>query len=169
MRPLSPTRAGVLVPLLSIAGETHVVLIRRSPDAPTHGGDVAFPGGRHHPGHDESLLATALREAEEEIGVRPQDVELLRALPEVRTLTSNFLISPFIGRLPHPYPLRADTREVAALLILPLSELAAPSGRQTVRRRSHDGRELDVPAIVVGEHVIWGATRRIVDELLRVL
>jgi 8-oxo-dGTP pyrophosphatase MutT (NUDIX family) len=164
-----PKRAAVLVPVVTVDGETHVVFIERSHDSPTHQGQIAFPGGRHEPGRDESLWATALREAEEEIGLRAADVELLQALPEVHTLTSNFVISPFAGRVLRPYVFRADPHEVAAVFTVPLVTLRTPATRQTVRRRLSAGAEIDVPAFVVGPHVIWGATERITRELLRVM
>jgi 8-oxo-dGTP pyrophosphatase MutT (NUDIX family) len=163
------TRAAVLVPLCGIDGEDHVVFIRRSADAPVHPGDIAFPGGRHHAARDESLLATALREAEEEIGLRAADVELLRALPEVRTLTSNFLITPFVGRIPERFPFAPDPREVAAVLTIPLTQLRRPNATQLVRRRTTAGTEVNVRAFVIGTLVIWGATYRITAELLRAL
>ncbi|MBI1817561.1 MAG: CoA pyrophosphatase [Deltaproteobacteria bacterium] len=163
------TRAAVLVPLCVIDGEDHVVFILRSADAPVHPGDIAFPGGRYHAARDESLLATALREAEEEIGLRAGAVELLHALPEVRTLTSNFLVAPFVGRIPERYPFAPDPREVAAVLTIPLAQLRLPNATQLVRRHTTAGTEIDVRAFVVGAHVIWGATYRITVELLRVL
>jgi len=161
------TRAAVLIPICSIGSEPHLIFIRRSDDAPVHGGDIAFPGGRYDPARDDSLLATALREAEEEIGLRRTDVELLHALTEVRTLRSNFLIAPFAGRIPHPYDFRADPREVARVLTLSIRDLRAPNAQQRVRRRLGDGTEVTVDAFVVDNVVIWGATYRIATELLR--
>jgi 8-oxo-dGTP pyrophosphatase MutT (NUDIX family) len=166
---MTVTQAAVLAPLIDVGGAAHVIYIQRSADAPVHPGDLAFPGGRHHPERDESLLATALREAEEEIGLRPRDVEVAGALPEVRTLTSSFLITPFIGRVPAHYPFRPDPREVAAVLSLPLAELQAPGSLRLVRRRLTSGAEVEVGALAVGPHVIWGATYRITVELLRVV
>ncbi|HVN86392.1 MAG TPA: CoA pyrophosphatase [Candidatus Binatia bacterium] len=163
------TRAAVLVPVCTVDDDPHVVFIRRSHDAPVHGGDMAFPGGRHDPKRDDSLLATALREAEEEIGLAAADVELMRALPEVRTLSSNFLIAPFIGRIPHPYAFTLDAREVAAVTMIGIAQLRAPTALQRISRRLTSGFEVDADAFVVGPHVIWGATYRIAHELLRVL
>lgn len=167
--PSSATRAAVLVPLTSSAGEPHVVFIQRAHDAPVHAGDIAFPGGRYEPGRDDSLLATALREAEEEIGLHPSDVELLHALPEVRTMSSNFLIAPFVGRIAPQRAFTPDPREVAAVLMLPLRALRADAARQRIRRRLATGVEVEVDAFVVETHTIWGATYRITAELLRVL
>ena len=161
-----PTRAAVLVPLCSIDGEPHLIFIRRSDHAPVHGGDVAFPGGRYDPARDDTLFATALREAEEEIGLHPPDVELLYALPEVRTFSSNFLIAPFVGRVPHPYDFTADPREVAAVLTLSIADLQASAAHRQVRRRLTSGGEVDADALVVADAVIWGATYRITAELL---
>ncbi|HUI26582.1 MAG TPA: CoA pyrophosphatase [Candidatus Kryptonia bacterium] len=161
------TRAAVLIPVCSVNGEPHLVFIRRSHGAPVHGGDIAFPGGRYDPARDDSLLATALREAEEEIGLRATDVELLHALPEVRTLSSNFLIAPFVGRIPHPYDFATDAREVAAVLTLSIGALRAPAAHRRVPRRLTSGAAVEVDALVVGSIVIWGATYRITTELFR--
>ncbi|MBI4516068.1 MAG: CoA pyrophosphatase [Deltaproteobacteria bacterium] len=164
-----PRRAAVLVPIITVAGHNHAVFIERSQAVPVHQGDMAFPGGRHHPERDQSLWATALREAEEEIGLPAADVELLYALPEVRTFSSNYVISPFVGRIAKPCEFRPDPREVARVVTLSVAALRDPRAHRTVRRRLSSGAEIDAPAFVVDSHVVWGATQRITVELLRVL
>src|SRR5258706_12151143 len=104
--PQDGVAAAVLVPMFERDGAFHLLYTTRSAALPQHPGQVAFPGGRHAPVRDGSLLVTALRETEEEIGVRPADVDVLGALDAIHTFSSNFLITPFVGRIPHPYEFR---------------------------------------------------------------
>src|SRR5215470_13415679 len=91
--------AAVLVPIFERDDDLHIVYIRRSDDVASHRGQVAFPGGRMDPG-DETILATALREAHEEVGIVPATVEVLGALPTATTYTSGIIVSPFAGVIP---------------------------------------------------------------------
>src|SRR5258707_1414191 len=111
--------AAVLVPLYDGQLGPTLLLIRRS-ETINHPGQVAFPGGRPEPG-DSGPLATALREANEELGIEPQHVRLLGPLPVVETMTSNYAIYPFVGRLTERPSLRLQASEVAAVLDVPLS------------------------------------------------
>jgi 8-oxo-dGTP pyrophosphatase MutT (NUDIX family) len=161
----SLVRAAVLVPVFERDGELHLVFIERSGDVPMHRGQVAFPGGVHRL-NDGSFLDTALREAEEEIGLERRCVTITASLPEVPTMTSGFLIAPFVGAIPNDYPFELDPREVASIFFVRLSDLRDPAARPTLRRTLSDGTERDVPTFVVGERVIWGATERITTEVL---
>jgi len=160
--------SAVLVPLLDVDGEPHVLYTRRSGNLPRHRGQVAFPGGRFHPDEDPDLRATALRETHEEIGVAPADVELLGTLDDIETMTSQFVITPFVGRVPHPYAWRPAADEVDAIFTVPLRVLRAPD---TPRRELWDfgGRRVPIDTFPVNGHVIWGATQRITRNLLHVL
>lgn len=164
----SAVRAAVLVPIFEQDGHWHVVFIERSADSPVHRSQIAFPGGRHNPDTDGTLLETALREAEEEVGLRREDLDVQEALPDVHTMTSNFVIAPFVARIPDRYPFRPDPREVASVFTIALADLRDPSVRRMARCTLHDGTEADVPTFSIGSRVIWGATERITDELLRV-
>lgn len=155
----------MLAPIFERAGELHLVFIERSSEVPVHSGQVAFPGGVCRP-KDGNALATALREAEEEVGLLPSDVTVVASLPDVRTMTSGFLITPFVGRIPEGYPFSADPREVASIFSVPLSELRDPRARRPVVRTLSDGTEREVPAFLVGAWVIWGATEAIAREVL---
>ncbi len=160
-------RASVLVPLQDDArGECSVVLIRRALGVHQHQGQVAFPGGRYEPARDDSLLATALREAEEEIGLAAGAVALLGALPERRTLSSNLLVSPFVGRIPSGYPLHPAKGEVARIFAAPLAHFATVQGREQLAW-GYEGRTYWVPCVRVEGEVVWGLTLDIIDELIK--
>jgi 8-oxo-dGTP pyrophosphatase MutT (NUDIX family) len=161
-------RSAVLVPLLAIDGAPHLLYTRRSNQLPRHRGQVAFPGGRHHPDEDRDLRATALRETHEEIGLDPADVRLLGALDDIETVASSFVITPFVGHVPHPYPLRPAPGEVDAIFTVPLGVLRAPGA---ARQETWDfgGRRVPIETYPIDGHVIWGATQRITRNLLRVV
>jgi 8-oxo-dGTP pyrophosphatase MutT (NUDIX family) len=116
---------------------------------------------------DATCLDTALREAEEEVGLRRADVTVTATLREVQTMTSGFVISPFVGKIPDGYPFRTDPREVAGVFSVPFSELTNPRARRHIVRTLSDGTEREVPTYVVGERIIWGATEMITREILR--
>jgi 8-oxo-dGTP pyrophosphatase MutT (NUDIX family) len=158
----------VLVPLLEVDGEPHLLYTRRSSALPRHRGEVSFPGGRYHPDEDPDLESTALREAHEEIGIAPADVRLLGTLDDIETMASRFVITPFVGLVPHPYAWRPDVREVDVIFTVPLRALRAPG---SARRELWDfgGRRVPIDTYPVDGHVIWGATQRITRNLLHVL
>jgi len=153
------TPAGVLLLLYEKAGEPYIVLTRRTEDVEHHKGETSFPGGAFDP-QDGDLLTTALREAEEEIGVRPEDVEILGQLDDIVTITG-FLVSPFVGVLrAWPYPFAVNTREVAELVEVPLRHLMDERNLERGTRRFGD-RWLPILSYKYGDHSIWGATARI--------
>lgn len=162
------TVAAVLVPLFLVGDEPHVLFIRRANDLPHHRGQVAFPGGRHHPEHDTSLEATALREADEEVGLAPGDVRLLGALDDTETIGTRFVITPFVGLVPYPYAWRACPREVDTIFTVSLASLAAP-GAERHETWNFGGTEVPIDTFPVDGHVIWGVTQRITRNLLDVL
>jgi 8-oxo-dGTP pyrophosphatase MutT (NUDIX family) len=149
--------SAVLIPLFYNQGQYHVLLTERSEEVNFHKGQVCFPGGTREPS-DSSLLQTALREAEEEIGVKAKDVEILGEFDDSVTLTSNYVISPFIGFIPHPYPFKADGREIREIFSVPLSFLMDEANfRQDSYEYEYDG------------HIIWGATARILRQFTDLL
>src|SRR5438046_2129120 len=111
LAPPGKTAAAVLVPLLAVDGAPSLLFTRRSNLMPHHQGQIAFPGGRHHPDADADLAATALREAQEEIGLDPADVHLLGPLDDIETVATRFVITPFVGVAPHPYDFRPSPDE----------------------------------------------------------
>jgi 8-oxo-dGTP pyrophosphatase MutT (NUDIX family) len=159
-----PVQAAVLVPLFvrEATGEPDLVLTRRRADLRRHAGEISFPGGRKD-AEDADLLATALREAEEEIGLERTQVTVLGALPPTSTFATNYLIHPFVAAIPQGVAWRLSPKEVDAVLELPLEELRAGRTRTRMERR---GISFETDAYVVDEHLIWGATARIVEQLL---
>lgn len=153
------TPAAVLMPLLYKENNLHILLTKRTQTVKAHKGQVSFPGGVRDPS-DESLLATALREAREEIGIRREDVEILGSLEPVTTATSGFLVHTFVGHIPYPYPFLLNSEEVAEILLVPYQFLANASHWYWRSFRS-DHRTIQVYFISYDRHIIWGATARI--------
>ena len=154
-------RAAVLVPLFVRDGALWVVLTRRTETVEHHRGQISFPGGGEEP-DDESLLDTALRETDEEIGVAPDDVWYLGELSPIVTVT-DFYGEPFVGAIPQPYAFRPAEAEIAEVIEVPVAALLRPG---VLERRALAGRDEPVLFYHHGAHVIWGATARILKELL---
>jgi 8-oxo-dGTP pyrophosphatase MutT (NUDIX family) len=159
--------AAVLIPLLHKAGTWHVLVTQRTENVGHHKGQMSFPGGACEPG-DVDLEATALRETYEEIGVPPGAVEVLGALDDFQTISS-FVVTPFVGVIPYPFPYRLSDEEVGAVLEVPLSFLRDPSNLR-VEPRNHDGQEFEVffwdYRLDSRTYTIWGATAGILKHLL---
>jgi 8-oxo-dGTP pyrophosphatase MutT (NUDIX family) len=156
------TDSAVLAPLYVDAdGELHAVFTRRRDDLKRHAGEISFPGGRRDEG--ETLVETALREAHEEIGLPPDAVDVLGALEPTPTFVTNYAIYPFVGLIEPGFAWVVGEAEVAEVLELPLATLrAAYAERRLVRR----GIPFRTPTYEVEGNLIWGATGRIVQDLL---
>jgi len=155
--------AAVLVPLFVDGdGALHAVLTRRRDDLRRHAGEISFPGGRRDPG-DADLRATALREAEEEIGLPAGAVEVVGALQPTPTIATDYAVYPFVGLIGPGHRWRPSAAEVAEVLELPLAALQAGRGRRRIVRR---GLPILTDTFVVGETLVWGATARMLTELL---
>ncbi len=159
-----PVPAAVLVALFLAPadGEPHAVFTRRRADLRRHAGEISFPGGRRDP-EDADLRETALREAEEEIGLPRDQVRLLGELPTVSTFVTGYLIHPHVGEIPSGLAWRVSEREVDAVLEFSLRALRESRTRTRMQRR---GISFETDAYIVDEHLIWGATARIVEHLL---
>jgi 8-oxo-dGTP pyrophosphatase MutT (NUDIX family) len=155
------TDAAVLVALYVDAGRLHAVLTKRRENLRRHAGEISFPGGRYDE-TDSDLQATALREAEEEIGLPPASVELLGALQPTPTIATGYAVYPFVGLIEAGLAWTLSAREVSEVLELPLGELLAGYARRRLIRR---GIPIRTDTYVVGENLIWGATARILADL----
>lgn len=156
--------AAVLIALYERDGELHTVFTRRRDDLRLHPGQVSFPGGRADDG--ESLAETALREAHEEIGLAPGDVEIAGALQPVPTFVTGFRVYPYVGVIDGPIEWAISEPEVSAILEVSLAALQAGYARRTVPTPRG---KLTHGTYLIGEDLIWGATSRIVAHLLKAI
>jgi len=156
--------AAVLLPLYGWPEDPGLIFTERRADLRRHAGEISFPGGRRDPG-DADLSATALREAEEEIGLDPTRVELGGELPATNTFATGYRIHPFVGRIPHPreLDLRPNPSEVETVLSFSLEVLR--EGYE-IRRLVRRGVPIHTPTYEIEGQLIWGATARILGDLL---
>ncbi|OLC30313.1 MAG: hypothetical protein AUH31_04915 [Armatimonadetes bacterium 13_1_40CM_64_14] len=152
-------RAAVLVPLHEQGGEPYVLFTRRTETVETHKGQISLPGGAADPG-DADAQSTALREAHEEMGIPPTQVQVLGVLDDLPTTISGFVVAPVVGIIPYPFPFRINSAEIAEVLTVPLRVFRDPSSLR-VERRERDGRRFDVYFYRYDRHEIWGVTARI--------
>jgi 8-oxo-dGTP pyrophosphatase MutT (NUDIX family) len=160
------TAAAVLIPVIAHADGLTVLFTQRTHHLKSHSGQVSFPGGRAEPG-DASAEFTALREAQEEIGLAPERVEILGRLPEYHTRTG-FRVTPVIGLVEPPLELAPDPREVASVFEVPLAYLLDPANRER-RTREYQGASVGFYVFEYEGHVIWGATAGMLVNLHRML
>jgi 8-oxo-dGTP pyrophosphatase MutT (NUDIX family) len=156
-------KAAVLVALhVPSGGGLATVFTRRRNDLRRHAGEISFPGGRRDP-DDASLVATAVREAHEELGLRVQEADVLGALQPTPTLVTGFAIYPYVALITRPRAWKANASEVADVIELSVEQLIAGYGRRRVLRR---GLAVRTDTYMVNGNLIWGATARIVSDLL---
>lgn len=158
--------SAVLVPLFLRSGLPHVLFTRRPDTMKTHAGQISFPGGVRERG-DPTPLHTALRETEEELGVPAEAVTVLGLLDEIPTITE-FRISPFVGLVGPGVRWTPNEEEISEVIEVPLAHLIDPASARKEQWRVSD-RERDVYFYDYGRHTIWGATARILKNLLEVL
>jgi 8-oxo-dGTP pyrophosphatase MutT (NUDIX family) len=159
--------AAVLVPVFrDPAGELRLVMIRRTAGG-VHGGQLAFPGGRPEPADDGSMLETALRETEEEIGLERDRIRILEALPRVDTISSRYRIYPFLSKIDHPGQWKTEPAEVDQVLELGIDLLMQPDAIQHGSKHAPNWSEpRRIDFFQVGEDQLWGASFRILRPLL---
>ena len=159
--------AAVLLPVFRDAeGELRIVLVVRADDGGQHGGQLGLPGGKPEPG-DANLLATALREAEEEVGLSRGAVEVVAELEPLATQATGWLVHPFLGRVPRDTRWRLQETEIVGILTPAARTLADPASRAMLPFSSLWFTEpLLVDGIDVEGHVLWGMTLRLLDDVL---
>ncbi|MQA76234.1 MAG: NUDIX domain-containing protein [Solirubrobacterales bacterium] len=153
--------AAVLVPLFGHPERPGVVFTERRADLRRHAGEISFPGGRRDDGED--LMTTALREADEEIGLAADQVEVIGALPPIGTFITNYKVHPFVGLIGDDLRFEPNPAEVETVLAFTVDELRDGFA---MRRLVRHGVPIRTPTYLVREHLIWGATARILGELL---
>ena len=153
--------AAVLVPLYGWPERPGLVFTERRHDLRRHAGEISFPGGRRDEG--ESYLETALREAEEEIGLDRSGVDVIGALPPIGTFVTNYKVHPIVGTIDADLDFSPNPGEVETVLAFELDELRKGFAMRRLVRR---GVPIRTPTYIVAEHLIWGATARILGELL---
>lgn len=157
----------MLIPLHYHDDDWHVILNVRSIHVSQHQGEIAFPGGRLEP-EDEDMTACALRECWEEMGISPEDVDVLGPM-DGRMTRTNFIVWPTVGVVPYPYEFNADPREVAEVIEIPLGKLLDGSSLRHEARLGPDGELLRRAAYGHGEHLVFGATAWILTDLLDII
>lgn len=158
---------GVLILLIESGKEWNTVLIRRTEDGHTHSGQISFPGGKHDRS-DADIIATALRECEEEIGVPQDSIQVLGTLSPLYIPPSNFLVTPTVGVVSFVQAFKPSEKEVQEIIQVPLSLLFHPTvkSEKHVRRSDDPNQEMKTPVYALNDDiVIWGATAMIISEL----
>ncbi|WP_396153499.1 NUDIX hydrolase [Flavobacterium sp.] len=159
-----PKKAAVLMLFYPKNNETHLVLIVRNTYPGVHSSQIAFPGGKVEL-EDQSLAHTALREAEEEIGVNRMQIEIVKSFTEVYIPPSNFLVSPFLGISKRELEFVIQEDEVAGIIELSLRDFLDDNNVVMRKLTTSYANEIDVPAFLVKEHIVWGATAMMMSEL----
>lgn len=156
-------RSAVLLPLFERAGEPCLLFTRRTDEVKHHKGEISFPGGAWEP-EDPDLMATALRETEEEVGLKREAVTVLGRLDDFESI-HGYHVVPYVGHFTSPYPFNIDPREIAEMIEVPLSRLRDPSIFR-VEYWTHKGRQIPVLFYTIDQHEIWGLTAVILQQFL---
>ncbi len=162
-------RAAVLVPVYMHEDTLHIVFTKRTDRVESHKGEISFPGGRRDL-EDRDLIETALREAHEEVGLRPEHVTIIGQIDDMVTI-SDYHVSAYVGEIDPaalPYIWLPQEAEVAEVLEVPLSHLLDDANITEVVARQRDGEIVTREGFVFHEHVIWGATGRMLRNFLTV-
>jgi len=155
--------AGVVIPVVERPDGHYLVFTKRSDDLEEHPGQMSFPGGGREP-EDGDIQATALREANEEIGLHPNEATVVGRLDDIRTITE-YAVTPIVARVPDR-EYRPDEYEVAEVVVLPVAALVDPDNYANERRDHPHYGEIVIHYFHVDGYTVWGATGRIVVQLL---
>jgi 8-oxo-dGTP pyrophosphatase MutT (NUDIX family) len=158
-------RAAVLIPLFKTASEYRILFTKRTDTVDAHKGQISFPGGKIED-EDVSPLETALREADEEIGLSRKDVTVLGQMDDARTLSSNYIVHPFVGLIPYPYDFKTSVQEVRELIEVPFQVFLSGDSAGENTPVVYEGVTYQSLAYYHRGEVIWGATARIMRNLV---
>ena len=164
----NPRKAAVMMLFYPKDLQTHLVLIQRNSYPGVHSSQIAFPGGKVEL-EDESLAHTALRETYEEIGIVPEQIQVVRAFSEVYIPPSNFMVYPFLGISQEELSFTPDPEEVAGIIEFPLHHFLDDAIAVVQRMDTAYSKSIDVPAFKINEHYVWGATAMMLSELKETL
>ena len=169
-RTINPRRfvpSAVLLPLFLKDEDLYLIFTKRTSKVRDHKDQISFPGGKYNK-KDLNLLSTALRECEEEIGVEKRHVRILGELDDVITVTG-YLISPYVGVIPYPYKFKTSVDEVEDIIEVPVNGLLDDKSFRIERNLKINGKIFPVYYFFYQDHVIWGATARILKQFLEVV
>lgn len=160
--------AAVLIPLFKSGSDYRILFTKRTDRVEAHKGQISFPGGGIE-AEDGSPLETALREADEEIGLSRKDVTVLGQMDDARTVSSNYIVHPFVGLIPYPYEFKTSVQEVKALLEVPFQVFLSGDSAGEYTPVVYDGVTYQSLAYHYQGEVIWGATARIMQNLVELV
>jgi 8-oxo-dGTP pyrophosphatase MutT (NUDIX family) len=160
--------AAVLIPIFKEDGEYKILFTKRTNLVDAHKGQISFPGGRIDE-EDSSPEMTALREAEEEIGLKREDVEVLGRTDDAVTVVSNFVVHPFVGIIPFPYDFMINTFEVDRILYVPFRSFLPDGVADRMMPIQYEGAVIESLSYIHEGEVIWGATARIMKNFVQIL
>jgi 8-oxo-dGTP pyrophosphatase MutT (NUDIX family) len=164
----NPKTAAVMMLLYPRNRKTHLVLIVRNSYEGVHSAQIALPGGKYE-ASDENYLNTALRETHEEIGIHPDNIEIIRAFTQLYIQASNFLVYPFLGICKEEVIFFPDETEVAQIIELPIDDFLKDDLIVNTTISTSYATNIEIPAFKINEHIVWGATAMMLSELKEVL
>lgn len=160
----NPKASAVLSLFYPKNGKAHILLIVRSSYPGVHSSQIAFPGGKREAG-DIDLKHTALRETNEEVGVRMSEISIVKKWSDIYIPPSNFIVSPFMGITEYTPDFVLQPEEVSAVIELPVCDLLNDRLIQNIRMTTSYAKNIEVPAFVIEEYIVWGATAMILSEV----
>jgi len=168
LKSLNPKTAAVMMLLYPKNQRTHLVLIVRNSYKGVHSAQIAFPGGKYE-ANDENFQNTALRETYEEIGIHPNQIEIIMPFTNLYIQASNFMVYPFLGICKEEIVFVPDGNEVVNIIELPLHVFLNDNSIVTTNMSTSYAKNIEIPAFKINEHIVWGATAMMLSELKEVL
>lgn len=165
---INPKNAAVMMLFYPKNGRTHLVLIVRNSYEGIHSAQIAFPGGKFEP-KDQTYVNTALRETQEEIGIHPEQIQIIMPFTNLYIQASNFMVYPFLGISKEEIVFIPDSNEVAQIVELPLSDFLNDNLIVSAIMTTSYAKDIEIPAYKINEHIVWGATAMMLSELKEVL